>query len=232
MSDDLKPCPFCGGNAKRYYRADDSGWENTYWVGCTDGCGASTACYETKALAVTVWNTRIDTDDMADRIEELEAENKRLKSMIADVIHSTGDDPEIMAASRAEWAARALEAEAKLVDVTEEFDAIVKHDRTRIEELVSMVVGRDNRIEELEAKLAKEIEISNQRGNHIEFVLLPQMSDLHFQLKDLQAKLAKAMLALDEAIYLLDPDDEDIAKETGLHRIVTTYAELKEEKNE
>jgi len=43
-------------------------------------------------------------------------------------------------------------------------------------------------------------------------------------------KLAKAMLALDEAIYLLDPDDEDIAKETGLHRIVTICAELKGEK--
>jgi hypothetical protein len=53
-------------------------------------------------------------DDMADRIKELEAENKRLKSMIADVIADTGDDPEIMAASRAEWAARALAAEAKL----------------------------------------------------------------------------------------------------------------------
>lgn len=113
MSEDLKPCPFCGGNAKRYYRADDSGWENTDWVGCTDGCGASTACYETKALAVTVWNTRIDTDDMADRIEELETQ------------------------------------------------------------------------------LAKEIEISNQRGNHIEFILTPQMSDLQFQLKDVKAKLVE-----------------------------------------
>ena len=81
MSEDLKPCPFCGGNAKRYYRADDSGWENTDWVGCTDGCGASTACYETKALAVTVWNTRIDTDDMADRIKKLEA--KLAKAMKA-----------------------------------------------------------------------------------------------------------------------------------------------------
>ena len=88
---------------------------------------------------------------------ELETENKRLKSLIADVINDTGDDPEIMAASRAEWAARALAAEAKL---------------------------------------------------------------------------AKALEALDEAIYLLDPDDEDIAKETGLHRIVTICAELKGEKDE
>jgi Lar family restriction alleviation protein len=86
MSDDLKPCPFCGGNAKRYYRADDSGWENTDWVGCTDGCGASTACYETKALAVTVWNTRIDTDDMADRIEELEAKLAKAVGLVDDML--------------------------------------------------------------------------------------------------------------------------------------------------
>ena len=53
------------------------------------------------------------------RIEELEAENKRLKALVADVIHSMGDDPEIMSASRAEWAARALEAEAKLAQAVE-----------------------------------------------------------------------------------------------------------------
>lgn len=52
-----------------------------------------------------------------DRIKKLQAENKRLKALVADVIHSMGDDPEIMAASRAEWAARALEAEAKLAQV-------------------------------------------------------------------------------------------------------------------
>ena len=50
-----------------------------------------------------------------------------------------------------------------------------------------------------------------------------QMQD---RIKELEAKLAKAVDALGEAIYLLDPDEEDIAKETGLHRIVTTYADL------
>jgi hypothetical protein len=45
-------------------------------------------------------------------------------------------------------------------------------------------------------------------------------------IEELEANLAKAVDALGEAIYLLDPDEEDIAKETGLHRIVTTYAEL------
>jgi purine nucleoside phosphorylase len=53
-------------------------------------------------------------EDAMHRIEELEAESKTLRSMVADVIADTGDDPEIMAASRAEWAARALAAETKL----------------------------------------------------------------------------------------------------------------------
>ena len=61
----------------------------------------------------------VGADEMLDRIEELEAENKRLKSMIADVIHDTGDDPKIIAVSRAEWAARALAAEAKLAKAVE-----------------------------------------------------------------------------------------------------------------
>ena len=50
------------------------------------------------------------------------------------------------------------------------------------------------------------------------------------RIEELEAKLSKAVEALDEAIYLLDPDEEDIAKETGLHRIVTICAELKGEK--
>jgi seryl-tRNA synthetase len=53
-------------------------------------------------------------DQLAATNEELEAENKNLRHMIIDQIESAGDDPEIMAASRAEWAARAKKAEAKL----------------------------------------------------------------------------------------------------------------------
>ena len=58
---------------------------------------------------------------------------------------------------------------------------------------------------------------------------LNSLGDIEFAVKrieELEAKLAKAVEALGEAIYLLDPDEEDIAKKTGLHRIVTTYAEL------
>ena len=52
------------------------------------------------------------------------------------------------------------------------------------------------------------------------------------RIEELERKLAKAVDALDEAIYLYDPDEEDIAKETGLYRIVTTYAELTGDKDE
>jgi predicted mannosyl-3-phosphoglycerate phosphatase (HAD superfamily) len=52
------------------------------------------------------------------------------------------------------------------------------------------------------------------------------------RIEELEAKLEKAIEALAEAICLLDPDEEDIAKWTGFHRIVTTYAELTGGKDE
>ena len=70
------------------------------------------------------------------------------------------------------------------------------------------------RIEELEAKLARYDDLVADKIN------------LRSENSALKAKLAKAVEALGEAIYLLDPDEEDIAKKTGMYRIVTTYAEL------
>lgn len=83
-------------------------------------------------------------------------------------------------------------------------------------------------------------------GDNISAVALARIEELEAQVEAanaviaaeraevlaLRAKLAKAVEVLGEAIYLLDPDEEDIAKETGLYRIVTTYAELKGDKDE
>jgi hypothetical protein len=44
--------------------------------------------------------------------------------------------------------------------------------------------------------------------------------------KELEANLARAVEALDEAVYLLDITDEDIAKGAGVYRIVNTLKEL------
>lgn len=81
-----------------------------------------------------------------------------------------------------------------------------------------------DRIEELEAKLAA---CEKYRDAYAECDRIGTQA-----VRDLEAKLAKAVEALGEAIYLLDPDEEDIAKKTGLHRIVTTYAELTGGKDE
>jgi hypothetical protein len=62
-------------------------------------------------------------------------------------------------------------------------------------------------------------------------VMLRVVTDNHVALQRAEAaeaKLAKAIAALDEAIYLLHPDEEDMAKEAGVYRIVTTHKELKE----
>ena len=44
--------------------------------------------------------------------------------------------------------------------------------------------------------------------------------------------LRKAVEALDEAVYLLAPDEEDMAKKAGVYRVVTTLAELTGGKDE
>lgn len=45
--------------------------------------------------------------------------------------------------------------------------------------------------------------------------------------RGLEAKLAKAVEALDEAVYLLKPDEKDMMRQAGVYRIVTTLAEIK-----
>lgn len=72
MTDEaLKPCPFCGGEAKYYYyTARDHNIECEI---CSNG-----TCLQNKAEAVTAWNTRADDD----RIEALQAENAKLRDAL------------------------------------------------------------------------------------------------------------------------------------------------------
>lgn len=58
---------------------------------------------------------------------------------------------------------------------------------------------------------------------------LTELAEMHIAIDHLEAKLTKAIAALDEAIYLLHPDEEDMAKKAGVYRIVTTHKELKGE---
>ena len=54
----LKPCPFCGGEAKVYRRIFD--WETwDYKVECSKCHCAATENYDTKQEAIEEWNTRV-----------------------------------------------------------------------------------------------------------------------------------------------------------------------------
>lgn len=69
MSDDLKPCPFCGGKASKTPDPSHStGWE----VGCFSGkCDVEPHVWAVHLeTAMMQWNTRADKD----RIEQLERE--------------------------------------------------------------------------------------------------------------------------------------------------------------
>ena len=46
------------------------------------------------------------------------------------------------------------------------------------------------------------------------------------QMKEIEAKLAKAVEALDEALYFLQPDERDVSKQEGKYRIVRAYEEI------
>jgi len=73
--------------------------------------------------------------------------------------------------------------------------------------------GLHEDIERLEAKL------SRAKTLYLETLKLAESTE---------AKLSKAMNALDEAIYMLAPDERDMEKKAGIYRIVTAYEEIKD----
>lgn len=51
---------------------------------------------------------------------------------------------------------------------------------------------------------------------------------MHKKVDTLEHKLEIAIQALEEAVYFLDPTEEDMEKRAGVYRIVSTLNELKE----
>lgn len=50
---ELKPCPFCGGEA------EITKWYEGYFVECREQhCGGTIGAYKTEAEAIEAWNTR------------------------------------------------------------------------------------------------------------------------------------------------------------------------------
>lgn len=78
MSDELKPCPFCGEPGKFTYY--NGGWPDTcHDTECSSWkCPSRSAGRPTKEAAAALWNTRAD----AKVIEAAVAENERLKDVL------------------------------------------------------------------------------------------------------------------------------------------------------
>lgn len=69
ISDELKPCPFCGGDARL-----DSGFDS-YWIECKH-CGATAEGDKTHDTAIASWNKRAP---VASSISDDELEKLALK---------------------------------------------------------------------------------------------------------------------------------------------------------
>ncbi len=82
MSKELKPCPFCGGRAKVYKGHSLYADKIPTCIFCTK-CGAQTLLCRLEQ-APKLWNTRTETPTQK-RIEELEAENRRLRKTLEEI---------------------------------------------------------------------------------------------------------------------------------------------------
>jgi Lar family restriction alleviation protein len=62
MSEELKPCPFCGNEPTiRIFKGKD-GWRDRYAVICRydeGGCGAESGLYHYESEAIEAWNRRV-----------------------------------------------------------------------------------------------------------------------------------------------------------------------------
>lgn len=66
MSDKLKPCPFCGGEAKFF---EDKDYQ-IYSVTCTE-CDAGTNAYGIEQDAIDAWNSRVQPTFTLDELDAI-----------------------------------------------------------------------------------------------------------------------------------------------------------------
>jgi len=76
MSDELKPCPWCGGEAEIVV-GTDSGTSEDYWLArCVEKtCEVSPriASYDCAEDAIRIWNTRPVEDALLEKLQQLQA---------------------------------------------------------------------------------------------------------------------------------------------------------------
>lgn len=86
MSKELKPCPFCG---ETRLTIEDNQMVRDVHVLCKD-CGAKTSFDGIRYAVAGRWNVRPVERVLKSRIEELEAENKRLREALKEIAEFAG----------------------------------------------------------------------------------------------------------------------------------------------
>jgi hypothetical protein len=208
--DDLKPCPSC-----REPLDHPSG----------DGCANMTAHKERamsddKELIARLRSKRQKGNrfdsleyEAADRIEALTKERDVLISQHAVMMmerDAAQFEIEQLEAARAD----AKEAEAYAEELEKERDEW----KSLAEAAIKDDASKNIYYAELKAKLAT---CEKYRDAYAECDRIGTQA-----VRDLEAKLAKAVEALKEALYFLKPTESDMEKKAGIYRIVTTLAEI------
>ena len=91
MTEILKRCPFCGSTA------NIAKGQIEFWAYCPH-CGVQTELYETEKEVAKAWNSRSIENELSEKIEKLEAENKRLREALGVILdEAQKDEPCILA---------------------------------------------------------------------------------------------------------------------------------------
>ena len=80
MTENLKRCPFCGGNPHFENEGSDYG----FYAVCSR-CGCWTGALRTKDESLKRWNNRPIEDELIGKIGKLEAENARLREALTEI---------------------------------------------------------------------------------------------------------------------------------------------------
>ena len=65
MSEKLKPCPFCGGEAyTEGHKVELQEGFGFWFVSCKNQCGALVGYFPTEEMAIKAWNKRYNKNDI------------------------------------------------------------------------------------------------------------------------------------------------------------------------
>lgn len=228
--DDLKPCPSCrepldhpSGDGcanmtahKERAMSDDKELIARALIDYTDpdtiarqniapnaGCNIDGKFYDVRNLVHLA-------SSQADRIEELSKERDQHWDSFVHWRKEADDRSEQLEAARAD----AKEAEAYAEELEKERDEW----KSLAEAAIKDDASKNIYYAELKAKLAT---CEKYRDAYAECDRIGTQA-----VRDLEAKLAKAVEALKEALYFLKPTESDMEKKAGIYRIVTTLTEI------